>query len=85
MSAAVRLWVLMAATALGGCVASTIEGADQHLPTISYDLNGRGDFAGAEQRAQQWCKDNFGRRARLVNESDYDDADERVTFECFVE
>jgi hypothetical protein len=76
---------LLAAAMLGGCAAETIEGADKHLPTISFDLTSLDEFPQAQARAQQWCRDNFGRAARLVSESDYDDADNSVTFECFVE
>jgi hypothetical protein len=85
MAASARLWALLAAAALGGCLAGTIEGAGDQLPTISYDLNSLDEFPRAQERAKQWCRDNFDRDARLVSESDYDDADSSVTFECFVE
>jgi hypothetical protein len=80
-----RMWIVLGAAALAGCAAETIEGADKFLPTISMDLQHKSEFEEAEERADQWCRENFGRQARLVSASDLSDADNRVTFECFVE
>jgi hypothetical protein len=80
-----RMWIVMGAATLAGCAAETIEGADDYLPTISFDLQHRDEVEQAEGRADTWCRDNFDRRARLVSETDYNDADNRVTFECFVD
>ena len=78
-----RKWIVMGAAGLAGCAADTI--TDESRPTISFDLDSRGGFEEAAERAEKWCSENFDRRSRLVSDTDYGDADMRVTFECFAE
>jgi hypothetical protein len=78
-----RKWIVMGAAGLAGCAADTIP--DSSRPTISFDLDNRGKFERAAERAETWCRENFDRRSRLVSDTDYNDADMRVTFECLGE
>jgi hypothetical protein len=68
--------LMLGALMLGACAGA--RQVDQNAPTVTYEYT-EGEFGEASEKADDYCADEYNRKAELVSRND---ADGEATFAC---
>jgi hypothetical protein len=80
---AMRYLVYFAAIiGLVGCSWVGAERVNAQRPSVSYEVTSDRQFQNAGMNADDWCSQNYGLRARLVDRRPASNASEVVVFDC---
>jgi hypothetical protein len=73
---------LAAVVGLVGCGSSGPQRVDAQRPSVSYEVSSDRQVQEAGTKADDWCSQNYGLRARLVDRRRVSDTSDMVVFDC---